>query len=494
MVFSGTATIPDADTLEENIMTIHSKHRDFLEKRDLDPDFAEMFGVTTTNRQDGAWLTFPYRLRGEVVNRKYRLTSEKRHMMDQGGKLCLWNAEVLREKEVCEGGTLIITEGEFDALAALQAGFRGVVSVPNGAPGEQIDDPENSNRYAFLWEHKEDLDRVDKFILATDGDAPGRAMAQDLISLLGAERCWFIEYPEGCKDLNDILQVYSESSLVTVIEAAKPVPVQGLFRVSEFPEMPKPQGHTIGIEPIDRMLKMVFPSLTVLTGYANVGKSTIIDSLIASQIVAGRTVCLAAFESLVKPGLVDAVARCLLKCGESELATHEHRKWAFDLIEKHLLILANDVDEDLEFDLSTFMETVRIAVLREGAKVVIIDPWNELEHKRESGESETEYSGRALRTIKKFIKRHNLGFWIAAHPTKPIKGVNAPPSLYDISGSAHWANKPDYGLVYHRKDKSKNDGELIVAKVRKDYPGYCGSKRVRYDLFTSNFVEFEDAA
>jgi hypothetical protein len=39
------------------------------------------------------------------------------------------------------------------------------------------------------------------------------------------------------------------------------------------------------------------------------------------------------------------------------------------------------------------------------------------------------------------------------------------PRLLDISGSANWANKADFGLSYHRD--GKNAAELCVTKVRK---------------------------
>src|SRR3546814_10430290 len=80
--------------------------------------------------------------------------------MDKGGKLCLWNAEALRLPQVLDGGvSVIITEGEFDAMIAIQCGNPAVVSVPNGAPAERIDDPVNSNRYRFLRseEHTSEL-------------------------------------------------------------------------------------------------------------------------------------------------------------------------------------------------------------------------------------------------------------------------------------------------------------------------------------------------
>jgi len=469
-------------------MTIHEKHKEWLKARGLHSDMAESLGVTTTKQAMGVCLAFPYRLRGEIVNRKYRLTSEKRHSMDEGGTLCLWNSEALRAKEVLDGAPVIITEGEFDALAAMQCGFRNVVSVPNGAPAERIDDPENSKRYAFLWQHEAELKAVQKFIIATDGDAPGRALCHDLIALLGADRCWFVTYPDGVKDLNDTLLVYGQSSVVSLIEGAKPVPVQGLYRMEDFPDLPKVQGMDCGVEPLKDLLEIVPGSFTVFTGYANIGKSTLMNCIIANAVSKGVPVCLAGFETLARPVLRDGVAKAMLRCSNAEFEKHPHRQTAYNRIEQNLCLITNAFDEDLEFDLERFLETARVAVVRDGAKILIIDPWNELEHKRRRDETETDYTGRAIRAIKAFARRYNVAFWVVAHPTKPQKGVNAAPSLYDISGSAHWANKPDYGLVYHRRDKAKNEGELIVAKVRMGYPGRCERVDVFFD-HRSNTIE-----
>jgi twinkle protein len=71
-------------------MTMHSKHVQWIEARGLDPELAETFGLRTEIRSGKAWLAIPYSEAGEVVNHKYRLTSEKDHRMDDGSPLVLW--------------------------------------------------------------------------------------------------------------------------------------------------------------------------------------------------------------------------------------------------------------------------------------------------------------------------------------------------------------------------------------------------------------------
>lgn len=469
-----TADLPAAPVL-------HDRHKKWLEARGIQSIIAEKLGVTTRQDDRGNWLVFPYQLDGRLVNRKFRLTAEKRHEMDKGGKLCLWNAECLRSQQVETGGSVIITEGEFDALISIQCGFAASVSVPNGAPAERIDDPVNSNRYAFLWESQSDLEKVKCFVLATDADGPGTILAHDLAAILGPERCKFVTYPEGTKDLNEVFLKFGQSGVVRLLDQAKPFPVQGLYSMSDFPDAPPVRGMETGIDALEGKMEIVLGTLTVFTGYANMGKSTVMNTIIAHAVAKGVTSCVASFETAPKPILCDGIARALIGCSRTEFDNHHQRQAAYASIDQHVKIISNALDDSLEFDIDTFLDTCRVSVIRDGARLIVLDPWNEIEHKRNRDESLTEYVGRAIRKVKSFCRRYNVAFWIVAHPTKPAKGTNQIPSLYDVSDSANWSNKADYGLVYHRPDKTQNEATLAVVKVRMGLPGECGAMTVKFD-------------
>lgn len=462
---------------------IHERHQEWLNLRGNLSDMADAMEVQTVDRHGGKWLCFPYRLKGEIVNRKYRLTSDKRHEMDKGGKLCLWNAECLSD----EPNEVIITEGEFDALAAMRCGFHAVVSVPNGAPAEAVDDPVNSNRYAFMWESENELKRVKSFVLATDSDKPGRILAKDLAAILGPERCKFVEYPEGCKDLNEVLQKHGQERVTSLITNAKHYPVRGLYRLADFPEETEVQAMSTGISELDEFMMVALGALTVFTGYSNMGKSTVINTILGHCLSKGVPVCIASFETIPRPilerGLIDAVS------GGGQFSPAEAR----EVVHAKLSVITNAMDEEGDIDLEYYLELVRVAVVRDGCRVIVLDPWNELEHKRRRDETETDYIGRAIRALKSFARRHNVSLWVVSHPTKPQKGVNSMPSLYDISGSANWANKADYGLVYHRPDKTKNEGQLAVVKVRMGMPGKCGAFGVKLNNQTGR-IEADEFA
>lgn len=449
---------------------IDQKHRSWLEARGISADLASKFGLETTIRDGVAWLSVPYVEQGRTINHKYRLTSEKRHQMDQGAPLCLWNHDCLIEES---DKPVVICEGEWDAMVAAARGWRAV-SVPNGAPPTETPDVANAKRYEYLWRARDVLNRVKSFILATDDDEAGRALRADLASLLGADRCSFLEYPFPSKDLNEVLLDHGSEAVSKALNNAKTYPVRGLYSMSDFPDVPQVRGLSVGIACLEGKIEIVPATLTVLTGYANMGKSTVMDTVIANAIRQEVTCCIAAFETMPKPILRNDIARAIIGCSEYEFADHPERKAAYQAIEKHLKIISNAIDEELEFDIDMFLELAKIAVIRDGARLVVLDPWNELEHRRRKDETLTEYVGRAIRAIKRFVRVHKVAVWIVAHPTKPQKGTNAIPSLYDISDSANWANKADYGLSYHRPDKAVNEAQLAVVKVRKGLPGdYC---------------------
>ncbi len=469
---------------------MHHRHKEWLEGRKIDPELAEKFGLTTTQREGGQWLTIPYVHRGETVNNKYRLTSQKDFRMDNGAPLTLWNADILSSPEVRGGATVIVTEGELDGLAAIQASFKFTVSVPNGAPASLTDQPLEAKRYEWFSRHQSDLDEVKTFILATDADPAGYNLAADLAALLGPERCKFIEYPFPCKDLGEVLDEYGPEKIVEVIAAAKPYPIKGLYTIDDFPERGEVRSYSTGVKPLSGAIEIVPGTLTVLTGYANMGKSSLMNAIIGHSLRYNFPVCVASFETDVKPILRDGLRCAIMRCTTNDLRNTDTSD-ADDILRSRLLIISQAVDEIDEMTLEDFLEYSRIAVVRDGVKMIVLDPWNELEHKRRRDETETDYISRCLRMVKRFAKQYDVAFWIVAHPTKPQDGTKKIPGLYEISGSANWANKADYGLTYHRPDAQSSEALIVINKVRMGLPGKKGTVNVKYDFRTSEFIADE---
>jgi twinkle protein len=117
----------------------------------------------------------------------------------------------------------------------------------------------------------------------------------------------------------------------------------------------------------------------------------------------------------------------------------------------------------------------------------VIDPWNEVEHLF-NGLSETQYISQELTKIRRFARLNGIHIWIVAHPTKLQKnsqGKYDPPTMYDISGGAHWRNKADNGICVYR-DFETNQTEIIVQKIRFKEIGKLGSAKLKY-TYSGNY-------
>lgn len=125
----------------------------------------------------------------------------------------------------------------------------------------------------------------------------------------------------------------------------------------------------------------------------------------------------------------------------------------------------------------------------------IIDPWNELEHNRPQGKSETEYIGEALSKCRRFARRNDIAIWIVAHPTKIQEnddGSFKVPTPYSISGSSNWYNKADNCITVYRD--ALNAVQVYIQKIKYKIRGEVGCCYFSYDRATGIFRPGGDSA
>lgn len=162
-------------------------------------------------------------------------------------------------------------------------------------------------------------------------------------------------------------------------------------------------------------------------------------------------------------------------------------KW----VNKHFTFL-DGADEDVNLD--SIFDAVLDQKKKRPVDGVIIDPWNELEGSRPEKMSETDFIGICLKRCRMFARKHDIWFAIVAHPTKmrqDPKGAYPIPTLYDISGSAHWYNKADNGIVVHR-DFVEKTTRIIVQKIKFKYYGKPGDVSMIYDVESGRYREMND--
>src|SRR5262245_1533207 len=173
-------TAGTADTPEQSVLTpLTDRHIAAISGRGLDIELMVKLGVGASPRLGGDAIGIPY-FDGEArVGCKHRtLTGDKRFAQDVSSRQIFWNVDCLRDESLTDE-PLVITEGELDAIAAMQAGWPKVVSVPGGAPPESVKE-DGGKKYAFVHEAEPLLESCKEIILATDSDGPGANLRHDL--------------------------------------------------------------------------------------------------------------------------------------------------------------------------------------------------------------------------------------------------------------------------------------------------------------------------
>ena len=125
---------------------------------------------------------------------------------------------------------------------------------------------------------------------------------------------------------------------------------------------------------------------------------------------------------------------------------------------------------------------------------IVIDPWNQLEHYRPPGMSETEYVSQVLSQVITWVRERNCHLWLVAHPAKMQKNKDGKlpiPTPHDVSGSAHFWNKADNCITVWRdqSDYQNQDVQIHVQKIRFRHIGRIGLATFSYDRITGRYSE-----
>lgn len=434
---------------------------------------------------------WPYTRGGDVVNWKAAAFPEKAFTSKPGGELRFFNLDAaLRAKP----DSVFIVEGEWDAAALVESGIDAgaVLSVPNGAREAPQASDGPLRGYEYVTEALSDgLNLVNRFVWCGDADGPGHALRQDMVRIFGPARFWFVDWPDGAKDANAcLLSDGAPAVRDLVLNGALPWPVEGMYRLSELPDPPPVITWDAGFDEWESKVRLGQGMLSVVTGHPGHGKTQLWAQIWAQVVRRHKLVaCIASFETTAKPHL----QRTLQSVYHGRLAkdlTQDQWRAGNEWINAHYLWIQHP---DQKPTLEWVLDRAEIAVVRYGARVLQIDPWNRLEGVRPPGEPETDYIGRCLTALYVFAQQMGCHVQVLAHPAKMSNDRRGkPPELEDIAGSKHWDNRVDQGFVVHRP-KVWDDGErkteavLYHRKARFEALGYPCALDLVYDLSVGRY-------
>lgn len=407
---------------------------------------------------------FNYFFRGECVNHKYRESikigaKQRAHFSqdkrEDGARSVLFNIDEASKYE-----EIIFVEGEFDALALISAGIMNVVSVPNGAPSKIADfkNDGEDRQFDYLIACEEEL-KGKRFILAVDNDGPGYNLRESLALRLGRGNCDVVTWPEGIKDANDYLIRFGKENLAKYITVdRKAYPIKGLASWSEVLPKEEPTYVPCPVNGLD-FFNIGKRNLYVVTGIPGHGKSTLARSIAVGMArKEGWHITLGSFEDDIDLDLK----------GELDIMWRNYGRRYYEGVidwDKHFSFIFDEGKIDEAMTVEWLCAMMLDAKRRFNTDMVIIDPWNQLDHDFSSKMPETRYISSSLRKFKKTAMELDIVVLIVAHPRKMFG--NEIPTLYSISGSAAWNDKVDCGIVVHKENYSNPEDMEVLVSVDK---------------------------
>lgn len=446
-------------------------------------------------------ISFPFYENKECVNVKYRILP-KDFAQSSGGKPILYKIDDTEDATFA-----ILCEGEIDALSFETAGFKEALSIPMGALAQGTNT--SIAKMEYLDNSAEYISHIEKFYLALDKDGPGMVTQEEIARRIGRHKCWIVPFPDGCKDANEVLTKHGPDELKSCIERAIPYPIEGIINaihlkdeVEYIFEHGYPEIGKSGFGKLDEYLRFAPGFLTVFTGAPNTAKSTALTFLnVMLSLTQGWKHAIFSpenypIETHIHQMIEQIVGKTMLPDYNNRM-TKDEMMQALDFIKDHFWFIRS-MDSALTLD--EILERASALVLRFGVNSLVIDPWNQIEHKMEGGFTETTYAGHMLKKIREFNQKYNVHTFLVAHPRKLQKdndGINyLPANLYDVAGSANFYNMADNGIIMHRHKEIEGDSiitpysEMIVEKVRHKSHGRPGKFKLIYNQVNSR-LEWE---
>lgn len=441
--------------------------------------------------REGEAVGFPYfDDDGTQTGAKLR-SIEAKDFTVQGSITSMFGAERTQS-----GGDLYIVEGEMDAVAMLEAGIINAISVPHGAPAPGPAAKQGSDRrLAALWTSREAIKNASRVIIASDNDAPGEALAEEIARRVGKARCWVLKWPEGIKDANEFLVEHGPELLKEYVTTRLTMwPLSGLKTVSDFRDEVEdlydrglPGGLKTGWKSIDDIFSVMPGTLNIVTGVPGSGKSTWLDALLCNLAKMHDTrIALASFENPISTHISKLAAQYIgkpFRDGLHDRMSKAEMAEAVDWVHDHFLFLSQDGEPPTTENL---VDRFSMAVMRMGCRVGVIDPFNFI---KLGGENETQAINEMLSALKTFAAAADMALFLVAHPAKPQaqNGKEWVPTGYAISGSAHFYNRADVGITVQRGNGT--DVRVHVWKSRFEHIGTLGSAPLVYQYGTGRYEE-----
>jgi len=483
-------------------------------------DVIAKLGITAADlfppreRRDGFRVVGEYRYCDEAGGLRYvverRDPKDFRQRRPDGRGAWLWNLQGVtplpyRLPELIAADAaqpVLIVEGERDVETLHALGF--IASTNSGGAGKWR--PELSQHFTGR-----------RVVIIPDNDEPGRKhAAQVAAALRGIASSVAILNLEGLPEKGDASTWLSQGGtadalrmliatvpVVDIDSTDTPTTPAGVVDAGELRAAIDTlyttglrRGESTGLRTLDEFFTVRRGDLNLITGVPAHGKSGFLDQILVNlaRSCEWRTAIFSAENYPVArhaAGLLEKILRKPFNAGPTPRMTPADVAKAGALLDACFRFI--DPADDRR-TVEGILEIMEGLAGRERIDICVLDPWAELDHTRPAGMTETEHVSRCLSRVRLFARKHELAFFIVAHPAKMLKGQDGKypvPTPYDIAGSAHWRNKADNCISIWR-DTTNGDRpevEIHIQKIRFREVGRIGMVTVRFDRVTGRYTD-----
>lgn len=473
----------------------------FLKNRGITRETLQKFMVSPNKKyiakagKEVQVIAFPYIKNSEIVNVKSRYDyvedkqNRKTFTMEAECELSFYNIDSIEGFTHC-----VIVEGEIDVLSVVQATGQPCISVPNGASKGEI-------KMEYLDNCASYFDNKTLICLATDNDEPGINLRNELARRLGKDRCFYVTYPDGCKDMNEVLLKHGPEYLEEMFQNLTAFPIEGVItlenveaEIDHYYKNGFPTGDSIGYPSFDKLLTFRGGEITTITGIPSHGKSEWLDEILV-QLSRRHNWPHGLFAAENgKPALHYTrianryIERPFYRHNEDYKMSPQQLADAKEFMANHFYFINNRQISKV----TDILDKAKELVLRYGIKSLTIDPYGCMESERPKNLSEAEYVGYIYKSLIQFAELYNVHIFLVAHPTKMQKdkrtGLYEVPTMYSISGSAKFYDSTYNGISVYR-DFEAQETTVYVQKVKFDFMGKVGYSSFTYNGEKRRYIE-----
>lgn len=361
---------------------------------------------------------------------------------------------------------LVITEGEPDCMSIIEAGYTNVVSVPNGC-----------NSMKWIEQCWDWLEQFQKIIVWGDGDEPGIKARNEICNRLGTWRTYYIEVKDIVdnpksrfngkipKDANEVLYFFGKEKVLEYINNPIELPVEGVFDLATAEEfdIESAEGLYTGIKELDdKIYKLVFGTVNIITGKSGEGKSVFVNQVAICQALEQNYDVFVFSGELPAPILKNWVETNMINREHITLSDGGHvrhfdpdsRKKMEDWYSGRVMIYDDSVDATA----TTLLHKMEEMARKFGTRVFLIDNLMMVDLECDE-ESRLQAEKNFIKDLINFAKKYNVLVFLVAHPRK-IGGGETRVTKEDIAGSSNIVNLAHMVFSVHRYTDAERDGEM----------------------------------